>query len=48
LSVLAIYHLLEDPPWERKSAKGTLSIDYIGISLLTLGLGCLQVMKNVA
>jgi len=46
LSVLAIYHLLEDPPWERKSAKGTLSIDYIGISLLTLGLGCLQVMLD--
>ncbi|WP_304169177.1 DHA2 family efflux MFS transporter permease subunit [Lonsdalea britannica] len=46
LSVLAIYHLLEDPPWERKSAKGKLSIDYIGISLLTLGLGCLQVMLD--
>ncbi|ATA23047.1 EmrB/QacA family drug resistance transporter [Brenneria goodwinii] len=45
-SVLAIYQLLEDPPWERKMAKGKLSIDYIGIGLLTLGLGCLQVMLD--
>ncbi|QTF07588.1 DHA2 family efflux MFS transporter permease subunit [Brenneria izadpanahii] len=45
-SVLAIYQLLEDPPWERKMAKDKLSIDYIGISLLTLGLGCLQVMLD--
>ncbi|WP_428945678.1 DHA2 family efflux MFS transporter permease subunit [Pantoea sp. FN060301] len=45
-SVLAIYQLLEDPPWERKWAKDKLSIDYIGISLITLGLGCLQVMLD--
>lgn len=45
-SVLAIYQLLEDPPWERKQAKGKLNIDYIGISLITLGLGCLQVMLD--
>jgi len=46
LSVLAIYQLLEDPPWERKKAKGKLSVDYNGISLITLGLGCLQVMMD--
>lgn len=45
-SVLAIYQLLEDPPWESKWAKGKLKIDYIGISLITLGLGCLQVMLD--
>jgi DHA2 family multidrug resistance protein len=45
-SVMAIYQLLEDPPWERKWAKGKLSIDYIGIGLITLGLGCLQVMLD--
>lgn len=45
-SVLAIYQLLEDPPWERKQAKGKLNIDYIGIGLITLGLGCLQVMLD--
>ncbi|WP_147196505.1 DHA2 family efflux MFS transporter permease subunit [Pantoea sp. MBD-2R] len=46
ISVLAIYQLLEDPPWERKWAKGKLNIDYIGIGLITLGLGCLQVFLD--
>lgn len=46
LATLAIYQLLEDPPWERRWAKGKLKIDYIGISLITLGLGCLQVMLD--
>lgn len=46
ITALAIYHLLEDPPWERKAKKGTLRIDYIGISLITLGLGCLQVFLD--
>ncbi len=41
-----IYQLLEDPPWERKWDKGRLKIDYIGISLITLGLGCLQVFLD--
>lgn len=45
IALLAIYQLLEDPPWERK-AKGKLSIDYIGIGLIALGLGCLQVMMD--
>jgi len=46
LTVMAIYQLLEDPPWERKWDKGRLKIDYIGISLITLGLGCLQVFLD--
>lgn len=46
ISVLAIYQLLEDPPWERKWANGKLNIDYIGIGLITLSLGCLQVMLD--
>lgn len=46
ITVLAIYNLLEDPPWERKWAKGRLKFDYIGISLITLGLGCLQVFLD--
>ena len=36
--------LVEDPPWvKRRRSKG---IDYIGISLITIGLGCLQVMMD--
>ncbi|WAT03475.1 DHA2 family efflux MFS transporter permease subunit [Rouxiella badensis] len=45
IALIAIYQLLEDPPWEQKS-KDKLSIDYIGIGLITLGLGCLQVMMD--
>ncbi|ARU94824.1 DHA2 family efflux MFS transporter permease subunit [Tatumella citrea] len=45
MTALAIYQLLEDPPWEKKSAK-TMKVDYIGISLITLGLGCLQVFLD--
>lgn len=45
MTVLAIYQLLEDPPWESKS-KEKLSIDWTGIGLIALGLGCLQVMLD--
>ena len=37
--------LVEDPPWEKaKQKRKTRGIDYIGLSLITIGLGCLQVM----
>jgi DHA2 family multidrug resistance protein len=37
-----VMSLVEDPPWEKKArAKG---IDLVGLGLITLGLGCLQVM----
>lgn len=45
-ATLAIGQLLEDPPWERAAKKGSLTIDYIGIGLIVLGLGCLQVMLD--
>jgi DHA2 family multidrug resistance protein len=41
LGLFGVATLVEDPPWlKNKRARG---IDYIGISLITLGLGCLQV-----
>jgi len=36
--------LVEDPPWEKN--RRSRGIDYIGLSLITLGLGCLQVMMD--
>lgn len=45
ISFLAIYQMLEDPPWERK-AGSKLSVDWCGIGLIALGLGCLQVMLD--
>ena len=40
------YRLIEDPPWA-KTVKGALArIDYIGMSLLVLGVGALQIMLD--
>ncbi|MDX7952020.1 DHA2 family efflux MFS transporter permease subunit [Lichenihabitans sp. Uapishka_5] len=37
--------MVEDPPWEKeKREKKTRGIDYIGLSLIVLGLGCMQIM----
>ena len=46
-AVFINYVLVEDPPSEKeKQKKGARSIDLIGLSLITLGLGCLQVMVD--
>src|ERR1700756_2324898 len=37
LALILIYRLIEDPPWVRRMAG--VKIDYIGIGLLTLGIG---------
>ncbi|RUL79983.1 DHA2 family efflux MFS transporter permease subunit [Dyella choica] len=39
----AIGVLVDDPPWAVKRKR---SVDYIGLSLITLGLGCMQVMMD--
>jgi MFS transporter, DHA2 family, multidrug resistance protein len=44
LTLFLVYRLIEDPPWVRRAAG--VKIDYIGISLLTLGVGSLQVMLD--
>ena len=41
--LLAVAALVEDPPW---AMKRRASIDVVGLSLITLGLGCLQVMMD--
>jgi MFS transporter, DHA2 family, multidrug resistance protein len=46
LALLLVYRLVEDPPWA-KSVQGALGkIDYIGVSLLILGIAALQVMLD--
>ena len=42
-ALLAVAALVEDPPWARKQRA---SIDVVGLSLITIGLGCLQVMMD--
>ncbi len=45
LALLLVFRLVEDPPWARRAAGG-VKIDYIGVALLTLGVGALQVMLD--
>jgi DHA2 family multidrug resistance protein len=45
LTSLAVMQFVEDPPWREKNG-GKVSIDYIGITLIAIGLGCLQVMLD--
>jgi DHA2 family multidrug resistance protein len=41
-----VYRLVEDPPWEKRLATGGLRIDYVGVALLVLGVGALQIMLD--
>ena len=44
-AVVVNFILVEDPPWEKaKQKRKTRGIDYIGLSLISVGLGCMQVM----
>ena len=42
-TLIAVSALVEDPPW---AGKGDKTIDVIGLSLIVLGLGCLQVVMD--
>jgi DHA2 family multidrug resistance protein len=44
LAVFLVSILVEDPPWEKN--KRSRGVDYIGLSLITLGLGGLQIMMD--
>jgi DHA2 family multidrug resistance protein len=44
LTVFLVSILVEDPPWVKN--KRSLGVDYIGLALIALGLGCLEVMMD--
>ncbi len=47
LAVISNFFLVEDPPWEKEKQKRKgRGIDYIGLGLIALGLGCMQVMLD--
>jgi MFS transporter, DHA2 family, multidrug resistance protein len=46
LALYLIYLLVQDPPYAKRTTRGGLKIDYIGIGLLTLGVGALQIMLD--
>ena len=43
IAVFFVSVLVEDPPWRTRISR---RVDYIGLSLITLGIGCLQVMLD--
>jgi MFS transporter, DHA2 family, multidrug resistance protein len=42
LSLFFSSRLVEDPPWLKQDKRGGIKIDYMGLSLLVLGVACLQ------
>jgi MFS transporter, DHA2 family, multidrug resistance protein len=46
LALYLIYMMVQDPPYLKRRAGGGVKIDYIGIALLTLGVGALQIMLD--
>jgi MFS transporter, DHA2 family, multidrug resistance protein len=46
LTLFLVYHFVEDPPYLAKIKAAGVKLDYIGIALLTLGVGALQVLLD--
>ena len=46
LALFLVLRLVEDPPWARRAAGAGVKMDYVGVGLLTLGVGSLQVMLD--
>ncbi|HEV2315609.1 MAG TPA: DHA2 family efflux MFS transporter permease subunit [Candidatus Acidoferrales bacterium] len=46
LALFLVFRLLEDPPWVKRAKGAGIRIDYIGVGLLALGVGALQVVLD--
>ncbi|HVP55416.1 MAG TPA: DHA2 family efflux MFS transporter permease subunit [Candidatus Eisenbacteria bacterium] len=46
MALLLVFRLIEDPPWAKRKGGAASRIDYVGVSLLILGVGALQVMLD--
>ncbi len=46
LCLFAVNHLIEDPPYLSRLKAAGVKLDYIGVALLTLGIGPLQVLLD--
>jgi MFS transporter, DHA2 family, multidrug resistance protein len=46
LTLILVLRLVEDPPWAKSARAAGIKFDYIGLSLLALGVGALQVMLD--
>ena len=46
LSLFLTSTVVEDPPWLKRFKGAGIKVDYIGLSLIMLGIGCLQVILD--
>src|SRR5262252_270628 len=46
LAVFLIILLIDDPPWAKAAAGARVKFDYVGLGLLALGVGALQIMLD--
>ena len=46
MALFLVYRLIEDPPWVKHAKGAGVKIDYIGVALLVLGVGALQIMLD--
>ena len=46
LSLFLTSTVVEDPPWLKRFKNAAMKVDYIGLSLIVLGIGCLQVLLD--
>jgi len=45
-ALFLVYLLVQDPPWAKRATGAGIKIDYVGVSLLVIGVGALQVMLD--
>ena len=46
LALLLVFQFVDDPPWAHRVKDALARVDYVGIALLTVGVGALQVMLD--
>jgi DHA2 family multidrug resistance protein len=46
IALFLVYRLIEDPPWAKRISGAIARVDYIGVSLLIIGVGALQIMLD--
>ncbi len=46
LSLILTHRLVEDPPWLKRLKNKKWNVDFVGLGLIALGLGCLQVVLD--
>ena len=46
LSLFLTQRLVEDPPWIAKEKQSGIKIDYIGLALIVIGVGCFQLVLD--